>query len=472
MLSGLGGLRSPCGRSVEHMKERVVGLTGAGLVYESVTDAIGNTPLVRLSSTAGPRIYLKLEYLNPGGSVKDRAAREMVLAAEAAGLLRPGGTIVEGTSGNTGIGLALIAAARGYRVITVLPDKTSSDKLDLLRALGADVVITASGRPVGHPEHVRSLARRIADETAGGWLADQYDNPANPRAHFETTGPELWQQTQGAITHLVAGVGTGGTITGTGEYLKSVSAQRFQVVAADPSSSRYSGGDGRAYYVESVGHYLHPDTDEDIWPGSYHPDVVDEFIAVEDREAIDTARRVAAQDGIFMGGSGGLAVAAALKLATRVSPEAVIAVIIPDSGRNYLTKYFNDGWLSRWGFDSREPELTSAREYVGVPSDHTLADARAVAVPGLPVLPVHIRRSGTAVVVAEIVGTIDLDATRLLPPDAVVRDHLGAVPALAGVGEPGAAVRERARGQGSRIVVLVHNGVAQGIALTEEIDGN
>ena len=254
-------------------------------MYESVTEAIGNTPLVRLKSSGdatGPSIYLKLEYMNPGGSVKDRAAREMVLAAEATGELRPGGTIVEGTSGNTGIGLTMIGTARGYRVITVLPDKTSADKLDLLRALGAEVVITASSRPIGHPEQVRTLAKRIAAETPGGWLADQYDNPANPRAHFETTGPELWRQTRGAITHLVAGVGTGGTITGTGEYLKSVSDQRVRVIGADPSSSRYSGGDGRAYYIESVGHFLHPDTEEDVWPRSYHAEVIDELITVED----------------------------------------------------------------------------------------------------------------------------------------------------------------------------------------------
>ncbi|MET0699010.1 MAG: cysteine synthase family protein [Mycobacterium sp.] len=447
---------------------------GAALVHESITDAIGNTPLVRLRSAAQARIYLKLEYLNPGGSVKDRAAREMVLAAETAGLLRPGGTIVEGTSGNTGIGLALIAAARGYRVITVLPDKTSTDKLDLLAALGAEVVITASGRPVGHPEHVRSLAKRLAAETPGGWLADQYDNPANPRAHFETTGPELWHQTGGTITHLVAGVGTGGTITGTGEYLKSVSGQRVQVIGADPPSSRYSGGDGRAYYVESVGHYLHPDSEEDIWPGSYHPDVVDEFITVEDRDAIDTARRVAAEDGIFMGGSGGLAVAAALKLATRVPPESVIAVIIPDSGRNYLTKYYNDAWLARWGFadgTAGAPKVAPGREYVGVPVEYTIGAARALA-GGLRVLPVHIGRNGPTVVAAEIVGSIDLDATGTLPDDTAIRDHLGPVPTLAGIGEPVAAVRDRAAAQGSAVVVTVRDGVAVSTTPTHRISGS
>jgi len=445
-------------------------------VYESVTEAIGNTPLVRLKSSGdatGPSIYLKLEYMNPGGSVKDRAAREMVLAAEATGELRPGGTIVEGTSGNTGIGLTMIGTARGYRVITVLPDKTSADKLDLLRALGAEVVITASSRPIGHPEQVRTLAKRIAAETPGGWLADQYDNPANPRAHFETTGPELWRQTRGAITHLVAGVGTGGTITGTGEYLKSVSDQRVRVIGADPSSSRYSGGDGRAYYIESVGHFLHPDTEEDVWPRSYHAEVIDELITVEDGEAIDTARRVAATDGVFMGGSGGVAVAAALKLAAQVSPESVIAVIIPDSGRNYLTKYFNESWLARWGFDgpaTGAPALGATREYVGVPADSTLGDARTLAL-GSPVLPVHVRRAGTTVVAAEIVGSIDLEATRSAPSDALVRDHLGAVPALAGIGEPAGVVRERATSQRSRLVVVVDHGVAMAITDTAEING-
>ncbi len=462
---------APAGPVIEHLRN-------ADRVYESVTDAIGDTPLVKLKSPEhSPRasIHLKLEYLNPGGSVKDRAARGMVLAAEAAGDLRPGATIVEGTSGNTGIGLALLAATRGYRLIVVLPDKTSTDKTDLLRALGAEVVITASGRPVGHPEHVRTLAKRIAAETSGGWLADQYDNPANPRAHFETTGPELWRQTRGAITHLVAGIGTGGTITGTGEYLKAVSGQRVAVIGADPPASRYSGGDGRAYYVESVGHYLHPDTDEDVWPGSYHADVVDDFITVEDGEAIDTARRVAATDGVFMGGSGGLAVAAALELAGRVATDSVIAVIVPDSGRNYLTKYYSENWLARWGFDRGSdpptPSIASARPYAGVPVDATLADARSAAL-GATVLPVHVRRAGTTVVAAEIVGSIDLDATRSVPSDAMVREHLGAVPTLAGVGEPAAVVRERAESQGSSLVVVVDRGVAVSTTTVSELDAS
>lgn len=435
-------------------------------MYESIADAIGETPLVRLRTGAQydhVKIYLKLEYLNPGGSVKDRAAREMVNAAEADGLLGPGGTIVEGTSGNTGIGLAMVAATRGYRVIAVVPDKTSTDKIDLLNAIGADVVVTPANRPIGHPEHVRTLARRIAAETPGGWLADQYDNPANVRAHYDTTGPELWRQTQGAITHLVAGVGTGGTITGTGRFLKSVSTGAVRVIGADPVSSRYSGGDGRAYFIESVGHYLHPDSGEDIWPQSYDPDVVDDFIKVTDREAIDTVHRVAAQNGVFAGGSGGLAIAAALKVAASAEPGSVIAVIIPDSGRNYLTKYSSQTWLSRWGFDDVSA-VDGEDRYVGVAIDETLSVARALTT-SLPVLPVHIRREGPGVVAAEIVGSIDLDATRSLPGETSVRSHLGPVPTLAGVGEPADVVAQRAALSGSRVVVTVRSGAAVGTVL-------
>lgn len=433
----------------------------ADRVYESVADAIGDTPLVRLRTGAQQDhviIYAKLEYLNPGGSVKDRAARSMVNAAEADGLLRAGGTIVEGTSGNTGIGLAIVAAARGYRVIAVVPDKTSADKIDLLTAVGAEVVVTPANRPIGHPEHVRTLARRIADETPGAWLADQYDNPANLQAHFETTGPELWRQTGGAITHLVAGVGTGGTITGTGRFLKSVSNGGVRVVGADPVSSRYSGGDGRAYFIESVGHYLHPDSAEDIWPQSYDQDVVDEFIKVTDREAIDTVHRVAASDGVFAGGSGGLAIAAAFKLAEVAEAGSVLAVIIPDSGRNYLTKYSSQSWLSRWGFDDSSAG-DGENLYVGVPIDEDFSAARALA-GSLPVLPVHVCREGPGVVAAEIVGSIDLGATRFLPGQTPIRAHLGPVPTLAGVGEPADVVAHRASAAGSRIVVTVRNGAA------------
>ncbi|MFT4043741.1 MAG: pyridoxal-phosphate dependent enzyme [Gordonia sp. (in: high G+C Gram-positive bacteria)] len=442
------------------------------LVYESVIDAIGHTPLVRLNRLAAdvaPSIYLKLEYLNPGGSVKDRAAREMILAAERDGSLGPGGVVVEGTSGNTGIGLAIVAAARGYRTIVVVPDKTSADKIGLLRGVGAEVVVTPGGRPVGHPEHVRSVAERITAETPGGWLAGQYDNPANPDAHRRTTGPELWEQTGGTITHFVCGVGTGGTISGTGEYLKEVSGGAVKVLAPDPVTSRYSGGDGRSYAIESIGHYLHPDTVEDVWPQSYHPEVVDEFIAVTDREAIDTAQALVAQEGLLVGGSGALAVAGALRAAATLSADDVVVVLIPDSGRNYLSKYFDETWRVERGFGtssaSEGPVLRDlgGGGYRGVPTTATLAQARSIA-DGLSVVPVHLPRASEAVVGAEIVGSVDLGALAAVDPDARVADHLGPVPPLAGIDEPASTVADRVGAQ--PIVVVLENGYATAILAT------
>jgi cystathionine beta-synthase len=240
-------------------------------VFDSVLAAIGETPLIRLrrvgADLAVP-IYVKAEFLNPGGSVKDRAALAMVTAAEQSGELRPGGVIVEGTSGNTGVGLAIVAAQRGYRLIVAVPDKTSAEKLAILRALGAEVVVTNGALPRQHPDHVANVAKRIADRTPRGWFANQYDNPANPGAHRATTGPEIWRDTAGKLTHFVAGVGTGGTITGSAQYLKQASEGAVTIVGADPEHSTYGGGDGSPYYVEAVGHYLHPDTDDDVWPQS------------------------------------------------------------------------------------------------------------------------------------------------------------------------------------------------------------
>jgi cystathionine beta-synthase len=355
-------------------------------VYESVLDAIGQTPLIRLNRvTAGiaAPVYVKAEFLNPGASVKDRAARHMVLAGERDGSLRPGGVIVEGTSGNTGIGLAIVAAQRGYTTIVVAPDKTSPEKLAALRAYGAQVVLTAAGLPREHPEHVDQLARRIAAQTPGGWLANQYDNPANPQAHRDTTGPEIWQQTGGRLTHFVAGAGTGGTITGTGEYLKEVSDGRVQVIGADPASSRYGGGDGSPYYVEAVGHYLHPETVEDLWPASYHPAVVDRFERIGDRESISTIHRLGREEGLLVGGSAGTAVAAALRVAAGLSADDLVVVLAPDSGRGYLTKYFDDSWLLRNGFRDADPAVPSVADFLGaapaapvVIASATVAEAR------------------------------------------------------------------------------------------------
>ncbi len=319
----------------------------------SIVDAIGGTPLIRLDRAAAglaPTVYVKAEFLNPGGSVKDRAARWMVEAAERDGRLRPGGTIVEGTSGNTGIGLAQVAAQRGYRVIVVVPDKTSVEKQDNLRAYGAQVVVTTSGLPQGHPDHVRSVAERIAAQTPGAWFADQYDNPANPQAHRASTGPEIWADTAGRITHFVAGIGTGGTITGTGGFLKDVSGGRVRIIGADPVSSAYSGGDGSPFLIEAAGHYRHPDVVEDLWPQSYDPGIVDRIEAIGDRESILAARRLAREEGLLVGGSSGLAVAAGLRVAAELDDSATVVILLPDSGRSYLSKYHNDDWLRRFGF--------------------------------------------------------------------------------------------------------------------------
>src|ERR1700685_3978749 len=322
-------------------------------VYESVTDAIGDTPLFRLSrlgaGSAAP-VYAQAGFLSGGGSVKDRAALSMVEQAERDGPLRPGGTIVEATSGNTGIGLAIVGRQRGYRVTVVVSDRSAQEKSDVLRAYGAEVIIGSSTLPRQHPDHLSNAARRLADATPGGWLANQYDNPANPLAHVRTTGPEIWQQTEGRITHFVAGGGTGGTISGAGRYLKETSGGRVRVIGADPENSTYSGGDGSPYYVESIGHFLHPETDEDVWPESFHADVVDWFERVSDRESLATARRLAREDGLLAGPSSGTAVAAALRVARELGPSDVVVVLLPDSGRSYLSKVFNDDWMRRWGF--------------------------------------------------------------------------------------------------------------------------
>lgn len=322
-------------------------------VFDSVLDAIGETPLIRLRRVGrdlAVPIYVKAEFISPGGSVKDRAALAMVDAAEQSGALRAGGVIVEGTSGNTGVGLAIVAAQRGYRLIVTVPDKTSHEKLAILEALGAEVVVTDGALPRQHPNHVANLARRIADETPGGWHANQYDNPANPGAHRATTGPEIWRDTAGKVTHFVAGVGTGGTITGTAQFLKQVSHGAVTVVGADPERSTYGGGDGSPYFVEAVGHYLHPDTIDDVWPQSYEPGIVDRLERVSDRESFEAVGRLAREEGLLAGPSSGTAVAAALRVAAELDDRQLVVVLLPDSGRSYLSKNFDTKWLARWGF--------------------------------------------------------------------------------------------------------------------------
>jgi cystathionine beta-synthase len=309
--------------------------------FENVIDAVGNTPLVRLARIErgeGIRAHLlaKIEYLNPGGSVKDRPAVKMIEVAEKEGLLKPGGTIVEPTSGNTGAGLALAAAVKGYRCICVMPDKTSKDKQDFLKALGAEVVVTPTLAP-DDPESYYAVAERLAGEIPGGFKPGQYENPANALAHYETTGPEVWEQTGGRITHFVAGMGTCGTITGTGRYLKEQNPE-VKIVGADPEGSIFSDpNDVHQYAVEGVG--------EDFYPGNYDPEVVDEVIQVDDRESFLMTRRLMREEGLFVGGSCGMAVVAAVRAAKDLPQSAVLVVLLPDTGRNYVSKVFNDEWV-------------------------------------------------------------------------------------------------------------------------------
>src|SRR3954468_9712205 len=310
---------------------------------EHIVDLVGNTPLVKLNSVTegiSATVLAKVEYFNPGGSVKDRIAARMVLDAEEAGLLRPGGVIVEPTSGNTGVGLALVAQRRGYRCVFVCPDKVSEDKQNVLRAYGAEVVVCPTAVAPEDPRSYYNVSDRLAREIPGAWKPDQYSNPANPRSHYEETGPELWKQTEGRITHFVAGVGTGGTITGVGRYLKEQGDVR--VVGADPEGSVYSGGSGRPYLVEGVG--------EDFWPKTYDRGVCDEIIEVSDSDSFAMTRRLAREEGLLVGGSCGMAVVAALEVARRAGTDDVVVVLLPDGGRGYLSKIFNDDWMARYGF--------------------------------------------------------------------------------------------------------------------------
>ncbi|MEO5832502.1 MAG: cystathionine beta-synthase [Nakamurella sp.] len=320
----------------------------------SVVDLVGNTPLVRLNSlTKGlkPLILAKVEYVNPGGSVKDRIAVKMIEAAEEAGLLRPGGTIVEPTSGNTGVGLALVAQQRGYTCVFVCPDKVSEDKRNVLRAYGAEVVVCPTAVAPEDPNSYYSVSDRLTREIPGAWKPDQYSNPANPASHYASTGPEIWSDTEGRITHFVTGVGTGGTISGTGRYLKEVSDGRVQIIGADPEGSVYSGGTGRPYLVEGVG--------EDFWPSAYDATVTDRIVAVSDKDSFETTRRLAREEGLLVGGSCGMAVAAALVVAQDLTEDDVLVVLLPDGGRGYLSKIFSDRWMSSYGFLTRDTTATA-----------------------------------------------------------------------------------------------------------------
>ncbi|MDQ1657829.1 MAG: cystathionine beta-synthase [Cryptosporangiaceae bacterium] len=311
--------------------------------YDSLVELFGNTPLVRLRSVTdgiAATVLAKVEYFNPGGSVKDRIAVGMIEAAERSGALKPGGTIVEPTSGNTGVGLAIVAQTKGYKCIFVCPDKVSQDKINVLRAYGAEVVVCPTAVAPEHPDSYYNVSDRLVRDTPDAWKPDQYSNPEGPASHYATTGPEIWADTDGLVTHFVTGIGTGGTITGTGRYLKDQGNVR--VIGADPEGSVYSGGTGRPYLVEGVG--------EDFWPTAYDPSVPDEIIAVSDKDSFEMTRRLAREEGLLVGGSCGMAVVAALDVARRAGPDDIVVVLLPDSGRGYLSKIFNDDWMADFGF--------------------------------------------------------------------------------------------------------------------------
>ncbi len=326
---------------------------GASEIHDSVLDLIGETPLVRLTRfdpELRTPLIAKVEYMNPGGSIKDRPALAMIEAAEREGKLRPGGTLVEPTSGNTGLGLAMAAALRGYKVIAVMPDKMSREKIDTLRAFGAEVVVCPTAVDPDSPQSYYRVADRLTEEIEGAFQPNQYFNQANPQAHYESTGPELWRQTGGKLTHFVIALGTGGTVTGVGRYLKEQNPE-IKVIGADPEGSIYSGGPVHPYRVEGIG--------EDFWPETFDPSVVDSYVTVSDRDSFLAARRLVAREGLFAGGSTGTALCAAVQVARELDdPDALVATIIPDGGRPYVSKVFNDSWMREHGYLGDEGVLT------------------------------------------------------------------------------------------------------------------
>ena len=452
-------------------------------VHDSLIELVGNTPLLRLRKVTrrlggeadGPDVLAKVEYFNPGGSVKDRIALRMVEAAEQSGELKPGGTIVEPTSGNTGVGLAIVAQEKGYRCLFVCPDKVSQDKIAVLRAYGAEVVVCPTTVSPDHPDSYYSVSDRLAAETPGGWKPNQYTNAENPNSHYYSTGPEIWQQTDGRVTHFVAGIGTGGTISGAGRYLKEASGGRVQVIGADPEGSVYSGGTGRPYLVEGVG--------EDIWPETYDKSICDQIIAVSDAESFLMTRRLAREEALLTGGSCGMAVVAALRVAKNAGPDDVIVVLLPDGGRGYLAKIFNDDWMADYGFltsETAEPRVGDVLQgkddglpqFVHAhPTDTVrtvIASLREFDVSQLPVLSAE-----PPVMAAEVVGSIVehdlLDALvtgKAAPDDQVAKLMSPPLPSV-GSGEPVSAAARALQLSGA--VVVLFDGKPAGVITRQDV---
>lgn len=446
---------------------------------EHVADLVGNTPLVRLGSLAGDRptpVLAKVEYFNPGGSVKDRISLRMIEAAEASGELPPGGTIVEPTSGNTGVGLAMVAQRKGYRCVFVCPDKVSEDKRNVLEAYGAEVVVCPTAVPPEHQDSYYSVSDRLAAQD-GYWKPNQYANGANPESHYHSTGPEIWEQTGGRVTHFVAGIGTGGTISGTGRYLKEVSEGRVRIIGADPLGSVYSGGHGRPYLVEGVG--------EDFWPGTYDREVCDEIVAVSDADSFGMTRELARKEALLVGGSCGMAVAAALRVAETTGPDDVVVVLLPDGGRGYLTKVFNDAWMASYGFlppdhsggsigDVLRRKDGTIPELVHVHPNETVAEAvhilREFAVSQMPVV-----NAEPPVMAAEVAGAVNerdlldaLFAGRAQLADRVESHMSPPLPTLGAGEEIGTAMKRMTSADGAMVLI---DGQPAGVVTRQDVLG-
>jgi cystathionine beta-synthase len=466
-----GPVRAPDGVEVRPAHD-----TGAPMeTVDSLLDLIGDTPLLRLDRTGRElscHLLAKLEYLNPGGSVKDRPARRMVEAAEAAGLLVPGGTIVEPTSGNTGVGLAMVAAQRGYRCVFTMPDKIATEKVQLLRAFGAEVIVCPTAVAPDHPESYYSVADRITADTPGAFQPNQYRNPENPRSHELGTGPEIWRQTAGRVTHFVAGIGTGGTISGVGRYLKSQNPA-VQVIGADPEGSVYSGGGGRPYLVEGIG--------EDFWPTTYDASVIDRVVPVSDRDSFLTARQVTRDEGLLVGGSCGTAIWAALQVGRDLSSADVMVVLVPDSGRGYLSKLYDDQWMADHGFlNSRGStvEIVMAGKGEAIPSlvhvhpDETVRSAIAILKEyGVSQMPVV--KAEPPLALAEVVGSVTdrgLLEEALRAPAAIDRPVAAVMgPPLPTVGRGETVDYAAARLEDSPAVLVLDGGHPVGILTRSDL---